>query len=145
MVQYILNGIKKFSEYIKKKNYFFYSGFWIYELKYFRCQSFKGNFELWISGSGNDKFLKVINKDKRIKFFGLLLANNFKILVKADIFKSKTSSMLVNDISFPSKLFDYLSWNKPIISTCTKSLDPVYRKIHSCDNPVSIAIAMGRF
>ena len=52
--------------------------------------------------------------------------------------------MLVNDISFPSKLFDYLSWNKPIISTCTKSLDPVYRIILHIvdDNPVSIAIAM---
>ena len=49
-----------------------------------------------------------------------------------------------NDINFPSKLFDYLSWNKPIISTRTKSLSPEYNNIlHFVkDNPAAIASAM---
>ena len=138
--------------YKKKKTIFFYSG------SFFESTGIKilleavrllkeSNFELWISGSGNDKSLrKVISNDKRIKFLGLLtskqLQNTYK---KADIFLNpRPVDMLVNDISFPSKLFDYLYWNKPIISTCTKSLNPIYRKILHIvdDNPVSIAIAM---
>jgi glycosyltransferase involved in cell wall biosynthesis len=107
----------------------------------------ENNFELWISGSGNNSFLRsAIKNDKRIKFFGLLtskqLQNAYK---KADIFLNpRPVDMFVNDISFPSKLFDYLSWNKPIISTCTKSLDPIYKKILHIveDNPASIALAM---
>ena len=107
----------------------------------------ENNFELWISGSGNNSFLRsAIKNDKRIKFFGLLtskqLQNAYK---KADIFLNpRPVDMFANDISFPSKLFDYLSWNKPIISTCTKSLDPIYKKILHIveDDPASIALAM---
>ena len=84
--------------------------------------------------------------DNRIKFLGLLstnqLINTYK---KADIFLNpRPVSMTSNDISFPSKLFDYLWWNKPIISTCTKSLDPKYREILDIveDDPVSIALAI---
>ena len=91
-------------------------------------------------------FSNSLKNDKRIKFFGLLtskqLQNAYK---KADIFLNpRPVEMFVNDISFPSKLFDYLSWNKPIISTCTKSLDPIYKKILHIveDNPASIALAM---
>tara|TARA_B100000787_G_scaffold168961_1_gene158892 strand:+ start:2594 stop:3736 length:1143 start_codon:yes stop_codon:yes gene_type:complete len=151
---YPLNSIQNAQKpYIKKnKTIFFYSG------SFFENTGVKilldvmellneNNFELWISGSGNNSFLRsAIKNDKRIKFFGLLtskqLQNAYK---KADIFLNpRPVDMFVNDISFPSKLFDYLSWNKPIISTCTKSLDPIYKKILHIveDDPVSIALAM---
>ena len=85
-------------------------------------------------------------KDKRIKFLGLLSETDLEHTYKnADIFINprpvKTEG---NDINFPSKLFDYLSWNKPIISTRTKSLSPEYNNIlHFVkDNPVAIATAM---
>ncbi len=103
--------------------------------------------ELWISGSGNDKFIKLATKkDKRIKFLGLLtnsqLQNTYK---KADIFLNpRPVNMPGNEINFPSKLFDYLAWKKPIISTWTKSLSPVYEKVLHVvdDNPRAIAFAM---
>ena len=146
--------IYNYQKSVRKKNkiIFFYSG------SFFKYTGIKilldavallkeKNFELWISGSGNDRFLKqAVKKDSRIKFFGLLsntqLQNTYKA---ADIFLNpRPVNMSVNDISFPSKLFDYLSWNKPIISTCTKSLDPIYKNILDIvdDNPVSIALAM---
>ena len=135
-----------------KKTIFFYSG------SFFKYTGIKilleatellkeNNFELWISGSGDDKFLKLaMKKDKRIKFFGLLTNSQLqKTYNKANVFLNpRPVNMALNNISFPSKLFDYLSWNKPIISTCTKSLDPIYKKILHIvdDDPVSIAIAM---
>ena len=105
------------------------------------------NFELWISGSGNDNFLKrAMKKDQRIKYFGLLTDNQLKkTYSKADIFiNPRPVNIKLNNISFPSKLFDYLFWNKPIISTCTKSLCPNYKKILHIvdDDPVSIALGM---
>ena len=137
---------------LKKKTIFFYSGsFFKYTGVKILLESMEllkdDNFELWISGSGDDKFLKLaMKKDKRIKFFGLLTSTQLqKTYNKADIFLNpRPVNMESNDISFPSKLFDYLSWNKPIISTCTKSLDPIYKKVLHIveDDPVSIAIAM---
>ena len=148
---HILQNVQKLN--IKKdKTIFFYSG------SFFEYTGLKilleavdllkeNNFELWISGSGDDSFIKSAMKtDNRIKFLGLLSANQLQnAYKKADIFLNpRPVNMVSNDISFPSKLFDYLSWNKPIISTCTKSLDPKYREILDIvnDDPVSIALAM---
>jgi hypothetical protein len=52
-----------------------------------------------------------------------------------------------NEINFPSKLFDYLAWDKPIISTWTKSLSPIYKKVLHVvdDNPIAIAFAMSSY
>ena len=147
----ILQNVKKLN--IKKdKIIFFYSG------SFFEYTGLKilleavdllkeNNFELWISGSGDDSYIKSAMKtDNRIKFLGLLSVNQLQnAYKKANVFLNpRPVNMVSNDISFPSKLFDYLSWNKPIISTCTKSLDPKYREILDIvnDDPVSIALAM---
>ena len=148
---HILQNVKKLNI-KKKKTIFFYSGSFFkntgLEILLEAIDLLKEkNFELWISGSGDDRFIKSAMKtDNRIKFLGLLstnqLINTYK---KADIFLNpRPVSMTSNDISFPSKLFDYLWWNKPIISTCTKSLDPKYREILDIveDDPVSIALAI---
>lgn len=136
----------------KNKTIFLYSGSlhkWsgfnllIGALKYIKEE----NFELWVSGPGDNRDLKsALKKERRIKFLGLLnetkLANAYKY---ADIFiNPRPVRMPGNEINFPSKLFDYLSWNKPIISTKTKSLSPAYKEIlHFVeDNPLAIACAM---
>lgn len=106
--------------------------------------------ELWISGSGDDRLIKIASKkDKRIKFLGLLsnnqLQNTYK---KADVFLNpRPVNIPGNEINFPSKLFDYLAWNKPIISTWTKSLSPTYKKVLHVvnDNPANIAFAMSSY
>ncbi|MDB4154464.1 glycosyltransferase [Candidatus Pelagibacter sp.] len=107
-------------------------------------------FELWICGPAKDKLFKVaVKKDKRIKYLGLLsvsqLQNTFN---KADIFLNpRPVNMPGNEINFPSKLFDYLAWNKPILSTWTKSLSPIYKKVLHVvnDNPAAFASAMISF
>ena len=105
------------------------------------------DFELWISGPGDPKLIKLkSNKDKRIKFLGLLTDNQLKLSYqKASVFLNpRPINMPGNELNFPSKLFDYLAWKKPIISTWTKSLSPEYKNIlHiSKDNPKAFAEAM---
>jgi hypothetical protein len=105
------------------------------------------NFELWICGPGYNKILDLIlKKDKRVKFFGLVSEKRFNnICRKADVFLNpRVTNTKSSEISFPSKLFDYILWNKPIISTWTKSLSPIYKKmLHIVDHDaLSIALAM---
>ncbi len=107
----------------------------------------KKNFELWITGPGEGKvFENEAKKDRRIKFFGLLEDNKLKkIYCNADIFLNpRPINLIDNEYNFPSKLFDYLSWKKPIISTWTKGLSPIYKKVlHiSNDSPKDIAYCM---
>lgn len=141
-----------------KKNHktiFFYSGSmhkWggvkllIETMKYIK----RNDFELWISGPGDSKFVQNAAKiDNRIKFLGLLTDYQLKNLYqKTDVFLNpRPIKMPGNEFNFPSKLFDYLAWNKPIISTFTKSLSPEYKNILHIikDNPKAFAKAMIMF
>ena len=99
------------------------------------------NFELWISGQGKSaKVENVANKDLRIKYLGLLSKRRLSHLyTKADVFLNpRPTNLNWIDNNFPSKLFDYLAYDKPIISTWTKSLEPEYRKILNIvkNNPI---------
>jgi glycosyltransferase involved in cell wall biosynthesis len=92
------------------------------------------NFELWISGpgAGKSKLLKTAaEKDERIKILGFL--NNEKLMNaynQADIFINPRNTALEENVrNFPSKLFDYLGWQKKIISSWTPGLSPDYRKV----------------
>ena len=137
------------------KTIFFYSGSmhkWggvkllIDTMKYIK----RNDFELWISGPGESKFAQKAAKiDNRIKFLGLLTDDQLKSLYqKADVFLNpRPIKMPGNEFNFPSKLFDYLAWNKPIISTFTKSLSPEYKNILHIikDNPKAFAKAMSLF
>jgi glycosyltransferase involved in cell wall biosynthesis len=137
------------------KTIFFYSGSmhkWggvkllIDTMKYIK----RNDFELWISGPGDSKLVKKASIiDNRIKFLGLLTDDQLKSLYqKADIFLNpRPIKMPGNEFNFPSKLFDYLAWNKPIISTFTKSLSPEYKNVLYIikDNPKAFAKAMSSF
>lgn len=107
-------------------------------------------FELWITGRGKDEFIKKASrKDHRIKYLGFLSENQIqKIYSRADVFiNTRLPKMPENNFNFPSKLFDYLAWNKPIISTWTKSLSPEYKNLLDIveDDPLSIARAIQKY
>ena len=106
------------------------------------------DFELWISGFGDTTIFNksLPQKDKRIKYLGLLTENELHdIYEEADVFLNpRPVNMPGNENNFPSKLFNYLSWKKPIISTWTKSLSPEYREVlHITENnPLAFSSAM---
>ncbi len=90
------------------------------------------NIRLKISGKGDFRYFKKYYKlDKRIQFFNFLNENDlFKEYNSTDIFiNPRPISISGNENNFPSKLFDYLAFNKPVISTLTDGLSPIYRNI----------------
>lgn len=108
------------------------------------------NFELWLSGPGFSQVCKsAASKDKRIKYLGLLSASKLKnIYQKADVFLNpRPIKISGNEFNFPSKLFDYLAWNKPIISTWSKAFSPDYKKVLdiAIDDPSFFAKVMEKY
>lgn len=143
---------KKFNYKKKNKKVFFYSGSmhkWggvntlIKALKLIK----RKDLEVWISGPGDRKDIEIAAlNDNRIKILGLLNDRQLsKCYNYADIFLNpRPVKMYGNELNFPSKLFDYLAWQKPIISTWTKGLSPEYRNVlHTFkDTPSDLAKAM---
>jgi len=87
--------------------------------------------ELWISGAGDySQFSKQYSHEPSIKFLGMLseieLEDRYK---QADIFINPRPELYDNDKNFPSKLFDYLSYGKPVISFKTSGLSPQYEDL----------------
>lgn len=88
------------------------------------------NIELWISGKGySSKLNSVLQSEPRVKFWGLLPSEQFKkILFRANYFiNPRPSNLGESYFNFPSKILDYLSYEKPVISTWTDGLAPSYR------------------
>jgi glycosyltransferase involved in cell wall biosynthesis len=88
--------------------------------------------ELWICGHGNYENIKEeIKKDIRIKYFGFVTDIELHNLAcKCNAFiNPKPSKINGNKMNFPSKLLDYLSYKKPIISTWTPGLLPEYKEV----------------
>ena len=107
----------------------------------------RDDFELWISGFGHTTaFKKSLPKDKRIKYLGLLTDDQLHDAYQAaNVFLNpRPADMLGTENNFPSKIFDYLAWRKPIISTWTKGLSPEYREVLHIteDNPLAFSSAM---
>ncbi len=89
--------------------------------------------ELWICGRGNqeDRVLAAAQADPRIHFFGLLGREELQnLMARADVFVNpRPSALPENRANFPSKLHEYLSWCRPVISTLTPGIAPAYREI----------------
>jgi glycosyltransferase involved in cell wall biosynthesis len=88
--------------------------------------------ELWITGKGDNKnIIMKIADDPRIKFLGFLAVEELEVTFKeADVFVNpRPPTKKGNELNFPSKLFDYLAYNKPIISSWSAGLSPVYREL----------------
>jgi len=145
-----LNLQKSFKK--SKKTIFLYSGsmhkWGGVEILLKSLKLIKSNdFELWISGPGDATTIKMtLLADKRIKFYGLLPDYQLtRLYQKATVFLNpRPIKMPGNEYNFPSKLFDYLAWKKPIISTWTKSLTVEYKNILHVtkDSPEDFANAM---
>jgi glycosyltransferase involved in cell wall biosynthesis len=90
------------------------------------------NIELWICGHGSNSNLDAaLKKDFRIHFFGLVpeselvdISNKASVLVNP-----RPSNISGNAMNFPSKILEYLSYGKPVISTWTPGLSPEYRNV----------------
>jgi glycosyltransferase involved in cell wall biosynthesis len=88
--------------------------------------------KLWICGKGNtNQISHLISNDTRIKYFGLVSEEKLKQLYRNTHYfvNPRKINMKENDNNFPSKILDYLSYCKPILSTWTPGLHPNYRKV----------------
>ena len=84
---------------------------------------------LKICGKGNyDGFIEKVNADSRIHFYGLVDDKTLISLYEEASFfiNPRLSFFEENNNNFPSKLLDYLSYAKPIITTHTAGINPVY-------------------
>ena len=90
------------------------------------------NVELWVCGYGRSSELyKALKIDSRITFFGLVPENKLVDLCrKASIFVNpRPNNIPGNDMNFPSKLLEYLSYGKPVLSTWTPGISDDYKGI----------------
>ncbi|RJO72586.1 MAG: glycosyltransferase [Myxococcales bacterium] len=88
------------------------------------------NVRLWVCGKGdNNKLRQMLCTDSRITFFGCIAEGKLQEL-------SRQASVMVNprpsDIpdsqhNFPSKVLEYFTYGKPVVSTWTPGLSPEYR------------------
>lgn len=89
--------------------------------------------ELWICGRGNlePQVAEAAGRDSRIKFLGLLSPQEFaEVMARADFFANpRPSALPENRSNFPSKVLEYLSWCRPVISTMTPGISPAYREV----------------
>lgn len=92
----------------------------------------EGNYELWICGFGVNSYLdSMTKKDIRIKNFGVVSeAELEKISLMTSVFVNpRPLNIQGNNMNFPSKLLEYLSYCKPVISTKTLGIPEEYYKI----------------
>jgi|ERR1039457_583899 glycosyltransferase involved in cell wall biosynthesis len=88
--------------------------------------------ELWLCGKGeNNEIHRSVQKDARIKWYGLVTDEHLKELsVRASVFiNPRPVNLPASANNFPSKILEYLSYGKPVISTWTEGLSPEYKKI----------------
>jgi glycosyltransferase involved in cell wall biosynthesis len=87
--------------------------------------------ELWICGRGSDPDLRSPTRDPRIHFFGMVSeADLERICRAATLFVNPRPSWIeCHTMDFPSKVLEYLSFGKPVISTWTKGLSPDYADV----------------
>ncbi len=101
--------------------------------------------ELWICGPGRNSTVEHENStNPKIKHLGFVDKNQLnEIYELASIFVNpRPSSIIGNEYNFPSKLFEYMSYLKPIVSTKTPGISPEYQNILiMCENESPIAIA----
>lgn len=98
----------------------------------------KADFDLWITGRGEDEDLvrKAEQLDSRIHYLGLLKEDEYlEVLKKADILLNpRNMNLLENQDNFPSKIMDYLATGNSILSTRFAGFEKFEDYIIFCDN-----------
>jgi glycosyltransferase involved in cell wall biosynthesis len=90
------------------------------------------NIRLVICGKGDNEILKqAVNNNDRITFLGMVDEQKLlSIYASAFLFiNPRLINEKTNNSNFPSKLLEYLSYCKPVISTYTGGISPVYKEI----------------
>lgn len=85
--------------------------------------------ELWIFGKGHNAKLSEMSKhDNTVKYFGVVSEKKLQdSLKKAFLFINPRPAAYGNNYyNFPSKILEYLSYNKIIVSTRTAGISPEY-------------------
>lgn len=88
--------------------------------------------ELWLCGKGTTVAVeRAVQSDSRIKVLGMVSEEQLaSVSQQATLFVNpRLSAVLGNRSNFPSKVLEYLSYGKPVISTWTEGLSPEYRDI----------------
>lgn len=88
--------------------------------------------ELWICGKGKNPVAEqAAAQDQRIKIIGVVSEDHLHELSQtASVFVNpRPSSIPGNHMNFPSKVLEYLSYGKPVISTWTGGLSPEYAEV----------------
>jgi glycosyltransferase involved in cell wall biosynthesis len=88
--------------------------------------------ELWLCGKGQHQAVEqAVARDARIKCFGFVAEEELvRLSTKADMFiNPRPSSVPGNEKNFPSKVLEYLTYGKPVVSTWTPGLAPEYRDV----------------
>ena len=87
--------------------------------------------ELWLCGKiAYDGHYSELEGNPRISYFGCVPETRLQQLAAQAslLVNPRPNSVDDNTNNFPSKLLDYLSYGKPIVSTWTPGLSPVYRR-----------------
>ena len=87
---------------------------------------------LHLTGKGATADLAaLVRADSRITMHGLVAeAQLEEVCADAEIFVNpRPSRFSENTENFPSKLLDYLSWGRPVVSTMTPGVHPEYRAV----------------
>jgi hypothetical protein len=109
---------------------------------------FMADTQLWICGQGTHKRLhEAASRDSRITDFGVVPEAQLQSLMEqaALLVNPRPPAFPGNRLNFPSKLLEYLSTGKPVVSTRTASLSPAYDSVLRfpvADTPVAFAQAI---
>jgi len=90
------------------------------------------NVELWICGFGNDLNIRLsAEKNKNINLFGMVSEDElYKLSLRASVLiNPRPKNVNGNLMNFPSKLLEYLTYCKPVISTRTPGIPKEYEDI----------------
>lgn len=88
--------------------------------------------ELWICGKGDGRAVaRAAREDPRIRFLGLVPEERLhEVRSRASVLVNpRPPSIPGNAGNFPSKILEYLSYGKPVLSTWTPGLAPGYREV----------------
>lgn len=88
--------------------------------------------ELWICGKGDtERLRRETASDGRITVFGGVPERQLEDLSRQAwaFLNPRPPDVAGNEHNFPSKVLEYLSYGKPVISTWTAGLAPVYREV----------------